>query len=120
MGTDTGHINDWTVSTLHQHIQAIIDERDKRYEALSAAQKEAVDSALKSAQMAVDKAEGIAEKWRLNANEWRAAMSDKDRQYLTKAEAKSDFRTLLAITGLMVTIMTVVVQVLLQVVLKHP
>ncbi len=120
MESGQSNISGWTTDTLHAHVRALMDEREERYRALAQAQKEAVDAALRAAQMAVDKAEGIAEKWRLNANEWRAAMSDKDRQYLTKAEAKSDFRTLLAITGLMVTIMTVVVQVLLQVVLKHP
>ncbi len=112
-------ISGWSVDTLHDHIKAIIDERDRRYEQGAKAQKEAAESALASAERAVEKAETINTTWRANANEWRQAMSDKDKLYLTKAEAKSDFRTLLALTGLMVTIMTVVVQVIIAVLFKR-
>ncbi len=103
---------------LHDHIKAMMDERDRRYEQAWIAQKDASEKALASAQLAVEKAETINIAWRANANEWRTAMSDKDKLYLTKAEARSDFRTMLALTGLMVTIMSVFVQVIIQL-FKH-
>ncbi len=111
MGTDTGQQGDtpWSVN-LHDHIKAMMDERDRRYEALSAAQKDAVEAALKAAQLAVDKAEAIAEKWRLNANEWRSAMSDKDRQYLTKDVAKGYFILGLMASGVIVAIVELVIR----------
>ena len=108
----------WSVDKLHEHIRTLIDERDKRYEQGAKAQKEAVETALASAERAVEKAEAINTAWRINANEWRAAMSDKDKLYLPKAEARSDFRTMLALTGLMVTIMSVVVGIVIQL-FKH-
>ncbi len=104
MDSGQSNINGWTVDTLHAHVKAMMDEREKRYESLALAQKEAVDAALKSAQLAVDKAEAISEKWRLNANEWRAAMSDKDRQYLTKDVAKGYFITGLMYAGVMIAV----------------
>ncbi len=94
----------WTTETLHQHIRVIIDERDRRYEALAIAQKEAVEAALKSAQLAVDKAETINIAWRANANEWRMAMSDKDKNFVTKDDMRNNLRTVLiaipVVTGL--------------------
>jgi hypothetical protein len=74
----------WTVDTLHSHIIGIMDEREKRSEAAIRFQKEAQEAALASAQKAIDKSEEDAKAWRQNANEWRAAMTDKDKLYLTK------------------------------------
>lgn len=90
-GETRADISGWTVDTLHAHVQSLFDEHDKRYEQRFIAQKEALESALASAIRAVDKAESIAEKWRQNANEWRAAMSDRDRAYLTKEAAEIKF-----------------------------
>ena len=101
---DERSISGWTVDTLHAHFKTMMDERDKRYEALSVAQKEAVEAALSSAQRAVDKAEGIAERWRQNANEWRSAMTDKDKLYLTKDVARGYFVTGLLAAGVMIAI----------------
>ncbi len=94
----------WNTDTLHAHIKAVMDERDRRYEAIAVAQKQAVDAALQSAQTAVDKAEAIAEKWRLNANEWRAAMGDKDKLYLTKDVARGYFVTGLMAAGVLIAV----------------
>lgn len=104
------NISGWTVDTLHDHIKSMMDERDRRYEQMLVAQKESVVTALSSAQLAVDKAEGIAEKWRLNANEWRSAMSDKDRLYLTKDVAKGYFILGLMASGVIVAIVELVIR----------
>ncbi len=98
-------IGGWTVQALHDHLKAMMDERDRRYEQLS-------EAALASAERAVDKAELIAEKWRLNANEWRAAMSDKDQQYLTKDVARGYFVTGLMAAGVMIALAELFVKLL--------
>lgn len=46
----------------------------------------AILAALASAKEAVLVAEANSEKWRANANEWRAAMTDRDRLYMPRAE----------------------------------
>ena len=109
---DENNLNSWTTDTLHQHIKAMMDERDKRYEQLASAQKEAVASALASSERAVEKAEAIAERWRANANEWRAAMSDKDKLYLTKEVARGYFVTGLMAAGVLVGIVETFIRVL--------
>lgn len=63
-------MSQWTVDTLKD----LMDERDKRYTERHEAQK-----------LAIQVAEENAEKWRANANEWRTAMSDKDRNFVTKS-----------------------------------
>lgn len=84
----------WTVDTLHSHLVGIMDEREKRAVELAKAQKEALDAALAAKDKAVDKSEADAQKWRDNANEWRAAMTDKDKLYMTKEMADSQFASL--------------------------
>lgn len=62
-----------------------MDERDRRYGEVSEAKERAVAAALAAAEKAVLIAEGNAEKWRTNANEWRASMLDRERQFLSKS-----------------------------------
>ena len=59
----------WTVSALLE----LMNERDRRYQAAFDAAKEAVLVA-----------EAHAEKWRANANEWRDAMNDRERDFLPR------------------------------------
>ena len=66
-------MNGWTVDTLYAHFTALLEAQDK-----------AVKAALASAEKAVDRAEINAEKWRQNANEWRAAMTDRERNFARK------------------------------------
>jgi DNA repair exonuclease SbcCD ATPase subunit len=77
-----------------------LEERDKRYDerakaqdtavsAALAAQQEAVAAALAASDKAVDKAEINAEKWRDQANEWRGAMSDRDRELPSRRELEA-------------------------------
>ena len=61
--------------SLKEYFERIMDEKDK-----------ALAAALASAKEAVQVVETNGEKWRANANEWRAAMSDRDNAYMTKAE----------------------------------
>ena len=72
--------HDWTVETL----KALMDERDRRYGEIAAAKEKAVEAAFTAAAEAVAVAEANAERWRDNANEWRAAMTDRERNFLSK------------------------------------
>jgi len=49
-------------------------------------QSRAVDAALVSAEKAVDKAELENRRWREAANEWRGAMTDRERDFLSRKE----------------------------------
>lgn len=70
----------WSLDTL----KALMDERDRRYGEVSEAKERAVAAALAAAEKAVLVAEQNAEKWRTNANEWREAMNDRERNFLSK------------------------------------
>lgn len=63
-------------------------------------QDRAVSAALAAAKEAVDKAEREGQRWRDNANEWRGAMSDRERNFLTRVEFYSIIGTLLTVGGL--------------------
>lgn len=74
------------VDSLKLHFESIQMEKDKAITAALAAAKEAVTAALVSSEKAVDKAELNAEKWRLNANEWRGAMNDREKLFVSTPE----------------------------------
>jgi hypothetical protein len=78
-------VSDETVS-LREYVDAMFAEREKAVEAALAAQEKAVTAALESSDKAIDKAEANAEKWRASANEWRGAMSDRDRELPSRRE----------------------------------
>lgn len=67
-------------------LRELIDERDRRYEERSTAQKEAVTSALSAADRAVAKAELAADKRFEGVNEFRAALADQQRTLIPRAE----------------------------------
>lgn len=70
----------WTLETL----KVLMDERDRRYGEVSIAKEKAVEIALANAEKAVLVSERNAEKWRDNANEWRQAMTDRERNFLPR------------------------------------
>jgi len=83
-------------------LNRLLIEVDKRNAQQFAAQEKAVGAALAAAEKAVAVAERNAEKWRDNANEWRGAMTDKDRNFVTKATL---WGYLLGLVGLIIAIM---------------
>lgn len=89
--------SDWTPSLVLKHVNALMAANDKRYEERFAAQEKAVKDALASQEKAVNAALAAAEKavlvaetngaqWRAGANEWRAAMTDRERNFATQAD----------------------------------
>jgi len=63
----------WNVVSLKEHLEEKLRLQDK-----------AVTVALLAAEKAVAIAEGNAEKWRMNANEWRGAMGDREEKFVQK------------------------------------
>lgn len=72
--------------TLRDYVDTMFAEKEKALQAALLAQEKAVSAALAAADKAVEKAEMNAEKWRANANEWRGAMSDRDRELPSRRE----------------------------------
>lgn len=71
----------WTVETIFVHFTALLIAQEAKSQQRFADQEKAVQAALAAAEKAVNKAETNAEKWRDNANEWRGAMSDRERNF---------------------------------------
>jgi hypothetical protein len=87
----------WTVDMLKEHVAALIQLNDKRYEerytgqvqavtAALAAQEKAVNAALVAAEKAVLVAETNAQEWRRGSNEWRQAMTDREIKFVGMSE----------------------------------
>lgn len=72
--------------SLKEYVDRRFEEQDKAVQAALASAEKAVKAALDSSEKAVDKAEGNAEKWREQSNEWRGAMSDRERNFMPRTE----------------------------------
>ena len=75
--------------SLRDYLCALLSELDRRYEQRFQAQSEAVKAALSAIKVADEKSAINTATWRANANEWRAAMSDKDKLMVTRNEFMS-------------------------------
>jgi len=75
---------DMTPEHLKVYFEALLAEHDKRYEQRFLAQEKAMEAAFASSEKAIAVAETNSEKWRANANEWRKAMDDRERNFLSK------------------------------------
>ena len=74
---------------LRDYVDAMFAEKEKALQAALLAQEKAVAAALEASDKAITKAEDNAEKWRENANEWRGAMSDRDRELPSRREVET-------------------------------
>jgi hypothetical protein len=70
----------WNVDSLKE----LMDERDRRYMEVSAASERALTAALTAVREATSEAKHNTDKWQESANEWRNAMNDKDRNFVTE------------------------------------
>ncbi len=93
-------VTKWTPEIVRDHVTALIGANDKRYEdkfaasdkavlSALASQEKAVNAALAASEKAVLVAENNAEKWRANANEWRGAMGDRERNFAQKSDLEA-------------------------------
>ena len=71
---------------IKEHFEAILAEKDKRYEQRFDAQEKAVNSALTAAKEAVAKAEIAAEKRFDSVNEFRKTLSDQTGTFIPRPE----------------------------------
>jgi hypothetical protein len=77
-------MDEWSVDNLRQHFDALRAEEERRYEQRFLAQERAVAAALANAEKTADRLEDQAAAWRANANEWRAAMTDREQRFVTR------------------------------------
>ncbi len=82
----------WTHDTLRQHLLSVMDERDRRYEQRFQAQQDAMDAALVAAKEALAKNDAVLEARLQLLNEFRAAMSDRDRDFIPRTEVEVRMR----------------------------
>ena len=82
-GGDQNNPDGWTFSTLYKHITMLSD-----------AQKDAVKTAMASAQKAVDKAEAAQQLRNDAQNEWRAAMKDQQATFADKEQTERRLKVL--------------------------
>lgn len=75
--------------SLKEHLEAILTEKDKAVSIALAAQEKAAE---------VNKDE--VQRWRNSANEWRGAMSDRERDFLTRREFYIMIGTAISVVGL--------------------
>lgn len=80
------------LSSLEKHIDQKFAEADKRYEQRFSATQTAMSAALAAQQKAVEVAESVGEKWRQNANEWRATLSDRDKKFMMEETARAELK----------------------------
>ena len=73
----------WTVDTL----KALMDERDRRYALEVTNIKEMMTAAMLAVRETTAETKHQTDKWQASANEWRQAMTDKDRNFVTKSSA---------------------------------
>ncbi len=87
----------WTLNSLREYLLRVVadlaakvqqfgEQQDKAVQAALVAQEKAVQAALAAADKAVAKAEEGAQRWQESANEWRGAMSDRERSFLPRPE----------------------------------
>jgi hypothetical protein len=86
--------------SLKEYVDRRFDDQGQAVHAALVAADKGVSAALASAEKAVDKAEASSEKWRANANEWRSAMGDRERNFLTRKEFYSIIVTAVAVVSL--------------------
>jgi hypothetical protein len=87
----------WTPELVLEHTKELLSLRDKRYQERFDAQEKAIQQAVTSqeraiaaammaAEKALDIAERNSEKWKNNADEWRATMTNREHTFATKIE----------------------------------
>jgi hypothetical protein len=89
---------------IREYVDLRFGQAEKSVDKALAAAEKAVETALRSAEKAVEKAETNAERWRNNANEWRGAMSDRERDFLTRREFYSITVALVAVISIALAI----------------
>lgn len=86
----------WTVETLKEYLEALIDSHGRADRDRFDAQEKAVNAALAAAERAVGKAEAAAEKRFDSVNEFRAQLADQARDFMPRKEFEVQYGALAA------------------------
>ena len=100
----------WTVETLKIHMETLMKEQDRRYEQVALASEKALTAALIAVKEATAETKSNALRWQEHQNEWRQAMSDKDRNFITKSAL---WGYMVGAGGLLVTLL-MLIEILLR------
>ena len=84
----------WNIDTLKEHVFAVMDERDMRYE-----------QRFQASQKAIDEAKTETQKKFENTNEWRGLVSDTQKNYVTRSEVFALVGAAAAIVGIVIEIL---------------
>jgi len=84
----------WTFTSLREYLLRIVSDLREHVLRIVADQDKAVQAALAASEKAVTKAEAQAENWRQSANEWRGAMTDRERSFVPRTEHVQAIQTL--------------------------
>jgi hypothetical protein len=76
--------DEWTVDILHQHLMAILEERDKRYTQRFTDLETALRAALAASEKAISKAETATERRFESVNEFRQTLTDQAASFVTR------------------------------------
>jgi hypothetical protein len=68
---------EWTIETAKDHVLALMEERDRRYQ-----------QRFESSQKAIDEAKLESQKKFENTNEWRSMVSDAQKNFVTRQEVE--------------------------------
>lgn len=79
---------------LREYVERFLGEQEKRFTDALNAQKEAVGIAFAASEKAVVAAEENAKGWRENANEWRGAMTDREREFVRTTSHSADMENM--------------------------
>ena len=76
--------------TLKEYFLSLMNGQRRAFDAALASQDKLTSAALAASNLATEKAEATAEKWRVNANEWRGAMDDRESKFVSVEVHRSD------------------------------
>lgn len=93
--------------SLREYVDMRLQAQEKAVTVALAAAEKAVLAAAKATQMAGDKAELENQRWRDAANEWRNAMTDRERDFMSRREFYSIVGVAVLVVGLLITILQV-------------
>lgn len=78
----------WNVNSLYAHLDSKIDAVEEKILIKIAEADSRYEHQFKSLQDASALAEHHADQWRVNANEWRAAMTDREKAFMSRPEVE--------------------------------
>ena len=80
--------------TLCEHFSMLLTEVDRRYEMRYALQEQLAQQRFEAMEQALKLASENLRIWQINANEWRGAMSDRERTFVTCSEYSANHKNL--------------------------